>query len=88
MSPSHRAHELHTSAPFDVIVSERSETTRRLKVRSAEAGVSTDKKSFGTLLLAIWALPGIGIPTLLLLLQRRKRGRAADATSNDRGRYG
>ena len=51
-------------------------------------GKSTSKRSLGTLLLTIWALPGIGIPTLLILLQRRKRSRDGAATPNKRGQYG
>ena len=49
------------------------------------------QKALRTLVLTIWALPGIGIPTLLLFLQQRKRSREAAAnanTPNVRGQYG
>ena len=62
--------------------------TRQARHRGAEAGVTPGKGSFGALVLAIWALPGIGIPTLLLLLQRRKRSHDRAATPNKRGQYG
>lgn len=50
---------------------------------------STNKHVLGTLVLAIWALPGIGILPLLIFLQYRKRGKDTTATSpNKRGQYG
>jgi hypothetical protein len=53
-----------------------------------EAVMTPAKGSLGALIVAIWALPGIGIPTLLFALQRRKRGHVGAATPNKRGQYG
>jgi hypothetical protein len=50
-------------------------------------GRSDGKRSIRGLLLAIWALPGIGIPTLLVLVRRSKACHVVPS-SNDRGRYG
>lgn len=55
-----------------------------------EAIMTPAKKSLGALIVAIWALPGIGIPTLLLLLLHQRKRHAKDATTpaNERGQYG
>lgn len=43
----------------------------------------------GTIAIAIWAIPGVGILPLLVFLQHRKSGKDRPATGqNERGQYG
>jgi hypothetical protein len=66
-------------------------------VKSHLRGSRGGTGKLGALLLTIWALPGIGIPTLLILLQTRKSSSlvarrdtptAKTTVPNERGQYG